>query len=188
MSVTVNSGRLDKGIRSILHAVSRDYARPILTCALFEGDSSGFRVVGADNYRIAIADLEVLGGEPEGFGRAAVPSEELNGIKWLLRRQPASDVTLSHQDARLTLTAGSRSLTVDLLDGTYPNYAELFVAAKPGPVMGLNPAYLTDVGRALRGQPVVRVEFRSALLPLIVTAGDDGEAYREAIMPVRIVS
>lgn len=202
MTVKLVAGRLSAALDTISHASFDNEARPILASILFEGDETGFRLVAADNYRMGVAELEVLeDSDTQGFGRAVVSRDDVPGIRWLLKlakRHKGTPVPVSISRATgsdgepdlITFSVLSTVITVQAINGVYPNYQEVLAGAiaKGNRTFAFNPRFLGEAGKALRGSPIVEVLVSDPLSPIVITADSgDGERYRELIMPVRTV-
>jgi DNA polymerase III sliding clamp (beta) subunit (PCNA family) len=187
-TITTTTGALRIALSRVKHAAAKEEDRPILHTVLFEGDGEGFRLVTADNYRIAIARIST-DGDVAGFGRVAVGLDEVPVIQALIKRQGA--VTISHDEASLTVSVlvgrWRRSVTLPTFEGTWPNYASVVGMAGTVPV-GIRSDYLYEALRAA-GQDVARVRVGGPTDPVQVDTNADGECdYTEIIMPVRLVS
>jgi DNA polymerase III sliding clamp (beta) subunit (PCNA family) len=198
MSVNIVAGRLDAALDTIKHASADNEARPILASIAFVGDEQGFRIVAADNFRLAIAELEVLeDSDPASFGTAVVPRDALAGIRWLLgtakrsKRVPVP-VQIERPDDTpfVTFRVWDSELRVRLVDGNYPKWGDVLASAtsKVTGRVDVRPSFLGDVGKALRGSARVAVEFGGPLDPVVITAGDDAERYTEIVMPIWTVT
>jgi DNA polymerase III subunit beta len=191
VAITLDAADLRHGIRAVKHAVSKDWARPVLTTMCIEGDADGVRLVAADNYRIAVYDLvgptDVLE-TPEAMdiGRRLVPGDTLPGLDALLAKCGENEtVTVELGDSTLTvMTAARESLTARLMDGTFPDYRKVVpsMAERQGAIVAFNPRYIADAARVAKAEgAVVEVSFGRAWDPVLFTAS--GDRYREVIMP-----
>lgn len=179
-AITVHAPDLVRALKLVKHAAAKDEARPILATVLFEGDAEGFRLVAADNYRIGIADLTVTG-DREAFGRVPLPIRELPVVLAVLADWKEG-VEVASADDRLTFTTKTRSLTVPAMTGMFPAYMSV-VPAGERKDLGLNPAFLSDLGGATKNA-VARLRVGEWNVPLEVVVAELD--YREFIMPVRL--
>jgi len=183
--LTLHSSRLLEAIGCVKHAIALSPQRPVLTTLLLEGDEKGVRLVAADNYRIAIADLSE---EASDFGQALVWSHDLPLVVSVVRSSKGTVAVRKDAEGHLTVEAGALSLTVRLCDGTFPNYRRADVPWEPGDrvAWGVNPAFLRDTTAALaKASGHIRIyPDPDPEKPILVT----GPNYREVIMPVRLAS
>jgi len=182
-TVTVHSKRLIEGIARVKHAAATNPQRPVLNTIAIEGDDKGLRLIAADNYRIAIAEIDE---QASDFGQALV---WLRDVPLLLSvaRATKGRLEFTRSDDRLTVSGGSLSLTVRLCDGAYADYRSEHLQWDAGDrqVLGVNPAFLGDVMRALGPHTgVARVYFGGPEQPVLVEA-ESGE-FRSLIMPLRL--
>jgi DNA polymerase III sliding clamp (beta) subunit (PCNA family) len=166
----------------------------------FEIGPARLRVVAADNYRIAWADM---GLEPvEGRGRefTIARADVLFLIRWLKAykgrdRVVPTLVTLTVSEERLEVAIGRPDSTLRkiapvlsfwLVDGQFPNYAQLIPEKSDTPSVALNVRYVEDVGKAMRtvaSAGIVKLYITDPLAPVLIEAyGADGG---EIIMPVK---
>jgi DNA polymerase III sliding clamp (beta) subunit (PCNA family) len=181
-SITVHASRLIEAIALVRHAAASSEARAILNTVMVEGDDKGVRLVTADNYRIAIADLSE---EASEFGRAIIRLRDIPLVTSIARAHKGM-VELTVEDGRLTVVAGALSLGLSLADGMYPDYrhADMHWELDGRIALGVNPQFLGDVTRALsKSIGHVRIySFPDPLKPILVT----GDGFRSIIMPVRL--
>jgi DNA polymerase III sliding clamp (beta) subunit (PCNA family) len=176
--IEVGAKALDTALGRVIHAAAENEARPILCTILFEGDEQGFRLVAADNYRIAVATL--LSDDASGFGRIPLAVEWVPTLRAFLKTCKGN-VILSTAKLRLIVTSPSASVSLRTVDGTFPNYASVIPTS--GPAYGINPAYVADTAKATKGLILRLAKNADVTAPFLIEAED----YREAIMAVRIV-
>lgn len=183
--VLVSSKALDTAIGRVSHAMGSDDARPILAAVLIEGDKAGLRVVAADNYRVAVADVTTDDRSP--LGKCVLPRDQVPLLRTFLKgRDRMIQVTVSNERTRIDFDdMGYRSIQLPLIFGTYPNYAALLGEA-PGErsAVGINPAYLAESAKALPKGQTLAVRFpKPANLNRAVLVTATG--YTEIIMPIK---
>lgn len=192
-TIIVNSRDLAQGLGAVIHAASTDTMRPTLNGVLFEGRQGQLRLVAADNYRIAYAEIaaDTLSDEPLVLS-LDVALALLKDCK-ALKVPESVTITWDNPDG-VTLTYHGTTRRVRGIDGTFPNYVQVIPIDRDNDVtIGLNArmladiAALTDAKRPTRygyGQNVgtLRVTFAGPTDPIIVR----GEYGTEIIMPVRL--
>ena len=185
MPVHIEAAQLDFALKRVAHAVAKDEARPVLTCVSLEprGDLL-IRLVAADNYRVAIADVPIPDGPLPAGG--LIPRHHLPALRGFLRAH-RGELALVVADGRLGLSDDRGQLSVDLLDGQFPTVDDVLPV---NPTDGyrriaVNRQFLADLRHADSEESagILRVWIKGALDPILVQAGED---YREVIMPVRI--
>lgn len=184
MSITVASADLDAALARVAHAMAPDDSRPILAAVLFEGDTRGFRLVAADNYRLAIADVTRL--DASAFGTLVLPRDQVPVLRAFLKVRKRQ-VELTAEGLHLIATDSYSTVRLRAIDGKFPDY-RILLNKKRGDrqVVGINPAFLTDAARSLpKGLPMA-VSVPTAKGGLSAAVLVSAEGYSELIMPVRL--
>ncbi len=140
-AVAVDGDALVSAVSQVTVAASSDAARPILTGVLFETSESGLRLVATDSYRLAVRDLPGVALEGSGL----VPAR---GVRELGRTVGSSkvDVTLQAREAQFSSDRGS--LTLRLIEGTFPKYRSLLPESYRNRVVVEKEMLLEALGRA----------------------------------------
>lgn len=185
MTTTVSVPVLQAAMTRVLHTVADDLARPILTAMLFEKVDGGLRVVGADNYRIGIAEIRDVACD---FDRLLVPREAAKRLIRALKEAKTGEVGIIAGDHKAIFshdgTYDSWILTFREIDGQYPNYMQVVRSIEEdGQTIAINPRYLAEMGK-VSDSPAVRVYVEDKLSPVVIWDKEAG--YREIIMPVRL--
>lgn len=175
----IESKALNAAIGRVIHAVADNEARPILNCILFEGDEDGLRLIAADNYRIAVAD--VAEGDYSALGRINLPMDQVAILRAFLAKYSRS-FALSHADDKLTATDGTDTVTLRLLHGTFPNYRAVIDVPVPRSTLNVNPKYVMDAMKALKGAADVQFDLPDSRLQTVYVKAT---GYSEWIMPIR---
>jgi DNA polymerase III sliding clamp (beta) subunit (PCNA family) len=183
-SVRVDATSFREALTRVEHAAAKTPERPILNGVLLEGDETGFRAVAADNYRIAVAEIETVSDNGLDFGKAVIWLSECAVIKAFLKGS-RDEILLSHSDGTFRIDDHKRTLTVTTIDGQFPNYRAV-LGPKPNAIrVGVNPTYLGDLGKIKAESGVVEVWVAAPTDPLRVESR--GTGYSEYVMPVRLV-
>lgn len=186
-SVSCLSAELYRAINLVKHAVAQEPERPILTTILFEGDADGFRLVAADNYRIAIAELTEPDGDVADWGRVAIPFTELKPLLTVLKAE-LGNVTLTFAAAknRVQLSGKDWSIETVVMDGTWPNYRAVLPERNGHGAVALNAKYLRDAFTSAQASVtgIGLLWVSDPLKPIEITAKSVG--YREIVMPVKV--
>lgn len=138
--VTVEGDELIRAISQVGVATSSDEARPILTGVQFEGENDSLRLVATDSYRLAVRDLH--GVAPQD---GLVP---VRGLREIHRGIGAPKINLTLGDRSASFSSDNGTLTVRLIEGTFPNYRQLLPSSHQGRLRVNREALVEAVGRA----------------------------------------
>ena len=125
------------GARSCLHRC----LPPILTGVLMENYEEGLRLVATDSYRLAIRNLPGL----EVADAALIPAR---GLKELARTVAAEQVRVAIREREVVFASDRGSLSIRLIEGTFPNYRQLLPDDYPAAVELDKDRMLEAVSRA----------------------------------------
>ena len=140
-SVEVDGDAFVRAIAQVSVAASSDSARPILTGVLMENGESGLRLVATDSYRLAVKDLAGA----SVSGSALVPAR---GLRELGRTVAAARINVVIGEREVVFASERGSLSVRLIEGTFPNYHQLLPGKYPNEVLVQKDRLLEAVGRA----------------------------------------
>jgi len=139
---TVDGALLATAISQVTVASSQDDARPVLTGTLFESEGGSLRMVCTDSYRLGVRDLE---GVPAPEKPSLAPAR---GLRELSRTIGAEDLHLMLGEREANFVSEMGSLTVRLIEGTFPNYRQLIPASYPNQLRVEKAALVAAVDRA----------------------------------------
>lgn len=140
-SVEVDGEALVKAIGQVTVAASSDTARPILTGVLIENGERGLRLVATDSYRLAVKDLE----GPVVNGSGLVPAR---GLRELGRTVASAVVSVAIREREAVFMSDRGSLSIRLIEGTFPNYRQLLPERYPNEVLVGRDRLMEAVARA----------------------------------------
>lgn len=140
-AVETDGDELASAVAQATVGASVDTARPVLTGVLFEPDEEGVRLVATDSYRLAVR--KVAGLSISGTG--LVPAR---GLKELSRTIGAAKVRMGIQQREAVFGSTRGSLTLRLIEGTFPNYRVLLPESYPNKVTVTREGLLEALGRA----------------------------------------
>ena len=125
MSLVLETSDFARATNRVIYAVAKDDSRPVLTSILLEQQQGQRRLVAADGFRLAIAEL-ATGGDSESEFRALVPANTMRIVADAVRNR-SGPVELDLAPARGIAQFKIPNLTVitQLLQGTFPNYRQL---------------------------------------------------------------
>ena len=162
--VTLEAAALAGALRQVVRAASTDNDRPVLTGVLMAATDTGLRLVATDSYRLAVRDL--AGSSVLSAGqKVLLPSRALAEVQRLLTG--ADDVALRLGESEAHFDVGPTRLTTRLLEGDYPNYANLIPKGYPNRLVVGKDALLDAVRR-------VRLMTRDATTPVRLSLRPDG--------------
>lgn len=140
-AIEMDGNLLVEALSQVLVAASNDASRPILTGVLMENYKEGLRLVATDSYRLAIRNLPGLQmGDP-----ALIPAR---GLKELARTVAAEQVRVAIGEREVVFASDRGSLSIRLIEGTFPNYRQLLPDDYPAAVELDKDGMLEAVGRA----------------------------------------
>ena len=140
-AVTVDGDLLVAAIAQVTIAASNDSARPILTGVLIDNSDKGLRLVATDSYRLAVRDLA----DVRIDGSALVPAR---GLRELPRTVASTMIDMAISEREAVFASHRGSLSIRLIDGTFPNYQQLLPDKYPNEIVLGKERFLEAVGRA----------------------------------------
>ncbi len=162
--VTLEAAALAGALRQVVRAASTDNDRPVLTGVLMAATDTGLRLVATDSYRLAVRDL--VGSSVLAAGqKVLLPGRALAEVQRLLAGAEAVALRLGESEAHFDV--GPTRLTTRLLEGDYPNYANLIPKGYPNRLVVGKEAALDAIRR-------VRLMTRDATTPVRLSLRPDG--------------
>ncbi len=119
------SSELDRAIRKVAYAVSRDEARYILTGVFLKSFGDKIHAVATDGHRLAVYEITA---EAEEFS-AIIPRRSLSELRKLLRE--SEEVGLLYKDNKLYFRLGDTLFWTSVIDGEYPDYLAVIPEGNP---------------------------------------------------------
>jgi DNA polymerase III sliding clamp (beta) subunit (PCNA family) len=164
----------------------KDKHLPTLNAVQVEGEGGAFTARATDRYRLIEGQARALDG---GLDKALISLDDIKRIITLLKAHKAHRVGLTRISNALTVSALGDSLTVTLLEGTFPPTEELFTKSEgePSPIEGVafNPAFFTDYAKIAGKGAAVKVYFYGEGKPMRVRITGDTILWRALLMPMR---
>ena len=170
-------------------AASTDEARPVLTGVLVQVQGGSLTLAATDGHRLAVRKLAAAGpSDPAGASQIdaslIVPARALAALARVLKGEPGKvEVIISKARNQVFFRAGSSELTSRLIDGKYPNYAQV-IPSKSSTTVKVATAELTQTVRAVSlfardSANVIRVKAQSGALTLSATTNEVGDSKAE---------
>lgn len=174
------------GVNATIFAASSEEARgAVLMGTLLELSGNNLTMVATDGYRLAKWEATLERGiEDGGSAKFIVPSRALQEAARNVGGAESIDVgALGPSGNQLAFAAQNASIVVRLVDGQYPNYAQVIPASFDRSVTVNTSALIASLRRAelVAGDRASMVKMAVSNSQLIITANSDttGNAYEE---------
>jgi len=164
-------------------AASTDEARPVLTGVLVQVQGESLTLAATDGHRLAVRKLAAAG-PTELEASLIVPARALAELSRVLKGEPGKvEIVISKARNQVFFRAGSSELTSRLIDGKYPNYAQV-IPSKSSTKVRVPTSELTQTVRAVSlfardSANVIRVKAQSGALTLSATTNEVGDSKAE---------
>jgi DNA polymerase III subunit beta len=174
---------LIKAVEQTQMAASTDEARPVLTGVLMQVQQGNLTLAATDGHRLAVRKLPA-GGSPELEASLIVPARALAELARVLKGEPDQvELIISKARNQIFFKAGHSELTSRLIDGKYPNYAQV-IPSKSSTKVKLATSELTQTVRAVSlfardSANVIRVKAHAGALVLSATTNEVGDSKAE---------
>jgi DNA polymerase-3 subunit beta len=172
-----------RAIEQTQMAASTDEARPVLTGELLHIDGQSLLLVATDGHRLA--ERRLTASSADGLeARLIVPARAFAELPRALRGEAGDvEVLISRARNQVFFRAGSSEVTSRLIDGQYPNYAQV-IPTKSTTVVRLPTAELTQSVRAVSlfardSANVIRLRAQAGSLVLSATTNEVGDSRAE---------
>ena len=188
-TVELKSGALLEILEGAATHAGKDKSLPTLNAVLIAGESGYLIATATDRYRLIEGKIELESGL--GLTPSLVSLADTKRISALLKENKANCVTLNRIGDLLTVSVNEGSLTVTLLDGTFPPTAHLLDAVEGEPVpvssMAFNPALFADYSKIAGKGAAIKVYFGGENKPMRMRLTGDKVEWRALLMPMRYV-
>ena len=186
--LTADLDELMVAIEQTQMAASTDEARPVLTGVLLQVDGSGQTLAATDGHRLAVRSLKAAGGEGLD-ARLIIPARALAELSRAFKGESGDvEIIISKARNQVFFKAGTSEVTSRLIDGTYPNYAQV-IPSKSSTQIKVSTAQLTQTVRAVSlfardSANVIRLRTESGGLVLSATTNEVGDSRAEVAAEV----
>ena len=171
---------------AITHSDKGKNALHALNSVQLLGGAGNLIARATDRYRLIEGQARALDGS---LDKALISLDDIKRIITLLKAHKAHRIGLTRISNALTVSALGDSLTVTLLEGTFPPTEELFTKSEgePSPIEGVafNPAFFTDYAKIAGKGAAVKVYFYGEGKPMRVRITGDTILWRALLMPMR---
>lgn len=201
-TLTVGANELREALALVIHAAEKPKGnRPVLETVFFEikhlrGKPVSLRLVTADNYRIAWADVfnPVPPADPvvtadKDFGSFLLPIDTAVALVKDLKPPKfgkPSPVEIALTDAFGSIAQGGNVRSFRPMDGQFPNYDKVIPNRKPKLVVGVSGKYLADVAKAFGDDEALVLAFTGDPLKPITVSSYGKSNHGSIIMPTRL--
>jgi DNA polymerase III subunit beta len=174
---------LIKAVEQTQMAASTDEARPVLTGVLVQIQAGNLTLAATDGHRLAVRKLPAQGAGDLDAG-LIVPARALAELARVLKGEPGRvEIIVSKARNQIFFRAGNSELTSRLIDGKYPNYAQV-IPSKSSTTVKVATAELTQTVRAVSlfardSANVIRVKAQQGAVVLSATTNEVGDSRAE---------
>jgi DNA polymerase III subunit beta len=128
--VRLDAQAFDAAIGQTTVAASSDEARPVLTGVLLQLEGDRVTLAATDGHRLAVRRLAHEGGAELSAGSVIVPARHLQEVaRAITAGRPTVEVTLSASRNHVFFTMRDVEVSSRLIEGAYPNYAQVIPAS-----------------------------------------------------------
>jgi DNA polymerase III sliding clamp (beta) subunit (PCNA family) len=185
-AIEVEGALLLELLEGVSSHAGRDKSLPTLNAVEIEGGGGLLIARATDRYRLIEGGAKALDGS---LDKALVSLDDTKRIIALLKAHKAHRIGLNRIGNALTVSALGDSLTVTLLDGTFPPTSELFTRSEgePSPIEGVafNPALMADYAKIAGKGAAIKIYFTGEGKPMRVRITSDTINWRALLMPMR---
>jgi DNA polymerase-3 subunit beta len=175
---SVNPSRLNRLIREVVKAASKDEAKPILSGVLTEINKKEIKMVATDSYRLAICEERIEGG-PGAPIKAIIPSRSLREIGRIISAISPEEVSINLTDSQIIFRLGQAEVVSRLIEGEYPHYQQLLPESYEKKIRMDKEQLIGAVRRAsllAQDNAPIKLTFGNNLLVVSASTQDVGEA------------
>jgi len=185
-NLEVEGGLLLELLEGVSTHAGRDKSLPTLNAVEVEGGGGLLIARATDRYRLIEGGAKALEGS---LDKALLSLEDTKRIITLLKAHKAHRIGLNRIGNALTVSALGDSLTVTLLEGTFPPTAHLFSESEGDPVavegVAFNPAFFTDYAKIAGKGAAIKLYFTGEGKPMRVRITSDTINWKALLMPMR---
>jgi DNA polymerase III sliding clamp (beta) subunit (PCNA family) len=165
----------------------RDKSLPTLNAVELEGEGGTLTARATDRYRLIEGQAKGRG-EGGSLDKALISLEDIKRIITLAKEHKSNLVSIMRAGNALTASSLSDSLTVTLLQGTFPPTEYLFKESegesKPIEGVAFNPAYFTDYAKIAGKGAAIKVYFTGNGKPMRIRITSNTIVWRALLMPM----
>jgi DNA polymerase III sliding clamp (beta) subunit (PCNA family) len=186
-ALEVEGGLLFELLEGVSTHAGKDKSLPVLNAVEVAGEGGYLIATATDRYRLIEGKIELESGQ--GLSSTLVSLADTKRIIALLKENRADWVSLNRIGDLLTVSVKEGSITVQLLDGTFPPTAHLLEAVEGEPVpvssMAFNPALFADYSKIAGKGAAIKVYFGGEGKPMRMRLTGKRVEWRALLMPMR---
>ena len=166
----------------------RDKSLIKLNAVEVEGGGGLFIARATDRYRLIEGQAKGRGVEGS-LDKALISLDDIKRIITLAKEHKSNLVSITRAGNALSASSLGDSLTVTLLEGTFPPTEHLFKASEGEPVavegVAFNPAYFTDYAKIAGKGAAIKLYFTGDNKPMRIRITSETIVWRALLMPMR---
>ena len=185
-ALELEGGLLLELLEGVSSHAGRDKSLPTLNAVEVEGGGGLLIARATDRYRLIEGQARALEGS---LDKALISLDDIKRIITLAKEHKSNLVSITRAGNALSASSLGDSLTVTLLEGTFPPTAHLFEASEGEPVavegVAFNPAYFTDYAKIAGKGAAIKVYFTGEGKPMRIRITSKTIVWRALLMPMR---
>ena len=136
-------------LRAANVCVSKEETRYYLKGVCLQGDASGLYMVATDGHRLVAFRDDTLSFETRF--EVIIPTDTIAKIK-VNKKAPQATITIEENNGKKQVTIDylDAKMTVQAIDGTFPDWRRVVPATVSGQIGQFNPTYLADFVKVMR--------------------------------------
>lgn len=186
-TVEIKSSLLVQLLEGVSTHAGKDKSLPTLNAVNLAGEGGYLIATATDRYRLIEGKIELESGQ--GLTPSLVSLADVKRIITLVKDNKANQATFNRIGDLLTVSVLEGSITVQLLDGTFPPTQELFAKSEGEPVavegVAFNPAFFADYVKIAGKGEAVKLYFTGEGKPIRVRLTSKSVDWRALLMPMR---
>lgn len=186
-TVEIKSSLLVQLLEGASTHAGKDKSLPTLNAVNLAGEGGYLIATATDRYRLIEGKIELESGQ--GLTPSLVSLADVKRIITLVKDNKANQATFNRIGDLLTVSVLEGSITVQLLDGTFPPTQELFAKSEGEPVaiegVAFNPAFFADYVKIAGKGEAVKLYFTGEGKPIRVRLTSKSVDWRALLMPMR---
>ncbi len=177
LATSIEAEALRQGIAMVAFAAATDETRPVLTGVQAEFEEDKLALAAADGFRLAVHHSAVISPVAEKT-TVIIPARALNELgRFLADNEEPVEITVNQQKSQVLFKLKNIEMVSQLIQGTFPNYAQLIPAS-------YETRSVVDVSEFLRATRMSSIFARdgSGIVRLVMTPGGEATPGKMAVM------
>jgi DNA polymerase III sliding clamp (beta) subunit (PCNA family) len=186
--IELEGGLLLELLEGVSSHAGKDKSLPTLNAVELEGEGGTLIARATDRYSLIEGQAKGRG-EGGSLDKALISLEDIKRIITLAKEHKPNLVSITRAGNALSVSSLGDSLTVTLLEGTFPPTEHLFKASEGETIavagVAFNPAYFTDYTKIAGKGAAIKVYFTGNGKPMRIRITSDAILWRALLMPMR---